>query len=87
MLRESRAGHLMVPLLPESFWEFHGSFVPSDTAEPLVFSANVMNETFSVKRLPGSRTILDLMFTSGRVSFQRLHRAFRRLRQKRVNCE
>ena len=37
VLRESRAGHLMVPLLPESFWEFHDSFVPSETAGPLVF--------------------------------------------------
>ena len=25
MLRESRASHMMVPLLPESFWEFHDS--------------------------------------------------------------
>ena len=46
----------MVPLLLESFGEFHDSFVPSETARPLVFSANVTNETFSVKRLPGSRT-------------------------------
>ena len=38
-----------------------------------------MNETLSVKRLPGSRTIRDPMFTSGRGSFQRLHRTFRRL--------
>ena len=50
----------MVPLLPESLWEFHDSFVPSETAGPRVFSTNVMKETFSVKRLPGSRTIRDL---------------------------
>ena len=41
-------------------------------------------ETFSVKQLPGSRTIRDLVITSGRGSFQRLHRTFRRLRQKRA---
>ena len=27
----------MLPLLPESFWEFHDSFVPSETAGPLGF--------------------------------------------------
>ena len=80
VLRQSRASHLMVPLLLESFWEFHGSFVPSETAGSLAFSTNVMNETLSVKRLPGSRTIRDLVITSGRASFQRLHRTFRRLR-------
>ena len=66
VLRESSASHLMVPVLPESLWEFHDSFVPSETAGHLVFSTNVMNETFSVKRLPRSRTIRDLMITSGR---------------------
>ena len=66
--------------------EFHDSFVPSETAGPLVFSTNVMNETFSVKGLPGSRTIRDLMITSGRRSFQRLHVTFRRLRQKRATA-
>ena len=30
VLRESRAGHVMVPLLPDSSWEFHDSFVPSN---------------------------------------------------------
>ena len=37
VLRESRTGHLMVPLLPDSSWEFQDSFVPSKTAGPLVF--------------------------------------------------
>ena len=37
VLRESRAGHLMVPILPDSSWECHESFVPSETAGPLVF--------------------------------------------------
>ena len=37
VLRESRAGHLMVPLLPDTSWEFHDSFVPSETAGALVF--------------------------------------------------
>ena len=46
VLRGSRAGHLMVPLLPESFWEFHDSFVPSETTGTMVFSTNVMNVTF-----------------------------------------
>ena len=73
----------MVPMLPESFWEFHDSFVPSETAGPLVFWTNVTNETYSVKRLPGSRTIRGLAIMSGRRSFQRLHRTSRRLRQKR----
>ena len=86
VLRESRAGHLMVPLLPDSPLEFHDSFVPSETAGPLVFSTKVMSEAFSVKRLPGSRTIRDLMITSGRGSFQRLHRTFRRLRQKKATA-
>ena len=49
VLRESRAGHLMVPLLPDSSWEFHDSFVPSETPGPLVFSTSVTNEAFSVK--------------------------------------
>ena len=84
MLRRSRAGHLMVPLLPDSTWECHDLFVPSEFAGPLVFSTYLMNQTFSVKRLPGSRTIRDLMIASGRGSFQRLHRAFRRLRQTRA---
>ena len=74
----------MVPLLPDSSWEFHDSFVPSETPGPLIFSANVTNEACSVKRLPGSRTIRDVMITSGRGSFQRLHRAFRRFREKQA---
>ena len=49
----------MVPLL------FHDSFVPSETAGPLAFSANVTNEAFSVKRLPGPRTTRDLIISSG----------------------
>ena len=84
VLRESRAGHLMVPLLPDSSWEFHDSFVPSETAGPLVFAANLTNEALSVKRLQGPRTIRDLMISSGEGSFQRHHRTFRRLRQKRT---
>ena len=45
-----------------------------------------MSEAFSVKRLPGSRTARDLMITSGKGSFQRLHRTFRRLRQKKATA-
>ena len=52
------------PVLPESFWEFNGSLVPSKTVGPMVFSTNMMNETFCVKRLPRPRTIRDLMITS-----------------------
>ena len=37
VLRESRAGHLMVLLLPEALRKFHDSFVPSETAGPLFF--------------------------------------------------
>ena len=37
VLRESRPGHLMVPLLLDSSWEFHDSFVPSGTEGPLGF--------------------------------------------------
>ena len=48
----------------------------------MIFVENVTNETISVKRSPASRTIRDLMITSGRRSFERLHRIFRRLRQK-----
>ena len=73
VLRESPAGHSMVPLLPDLSWEFRDSFVPSETAGPLVFSTSVMSEVFSVKRLPGSRTIRDLMISFGQGSFQRLH--------------
>ena len=51
--------------------------------DPMVFSTYMMIETCSVKRSPGLRTIRDLMITSGRVFFQRLHRTFRRLRQNR----
>ena len=36
VLRESRARHLIVPMLPDSSWEFHDSFVPSETTGPLV---------------------------------------------------
>ena len=86
VLGDSRAGHLMVPLLPDSSWEFHDSFLPSGTAGPLVFLANVTNEAFSVKPLQGSRTIRDLMISSGKGSFQRLHRTFRLLRQKKTTA-
>ena len=40
----------------------------------MFFSTNVTSEEFSVKRLQGSRTIRDLMITSGKGSSQRLHR-------------
>ena len=73
----------MVPLLPDSSWEFDDTVVPSE-AGPLVFSANVTREEFSVKRMPGSRTIRDLMITSGKGSFQKLHRTFARLRRKKA---
>ena len=86
VLRESRAGHLMVPLLPESSWDFHDSCVPLETAGPLHFPTNVMSEAFSVKRLPGSRTIRDLMITSRKGSFQSLHRTVGRLRQKKASA-
>ena len=33
----------------QKVWEFHDSFVPSETAGPLVFWTNVTNETFSVQ--------------------------------------
>ena len=69
-MREIRARHLMVPLLPDSSWEFDGTFVPSEAAGPLVFSTNVTLEAFSVKRLPGSRTSRDLMITSGKGLFK-----------------
>ena len=39
-----------------------------------------------MKRSPGSRTVRDLMISSGIVSFQRLHRTFRRLRQKKATA-
>ena len=84
---KGRAGHLMVPLLPESFWEFHDSFVPSETTGPMVFSTNVTNETLSVKRLPGSRTIRDLTITSGRVSFQKTPSHFSTFASEEGNCE
>ena len=73
VLRESRAGHLMVPVLPDSPWEFDDTFVPFEIAG-LMFS----RRSFSVKRLPGPRTTRDLMITSGKGS--KLHRTFRRLR-------
>ena len=76
VLRESRAGHVIVPLLLDSSSEFDDTFVPSEAAGPPVFSTNVTREAFSVKRLAGSRTIRDLMITSGKGSFQRLHRTF-----------
>ena len=69
MLRESRAGHLVVPLLPESFWDFMNLCPIGNCGTPF-FSTSAMNETFSVKRLPGSRTIRDLMITSGRGHFK-----------------
>ena len=75
-LRENRARHLMVPLLPDTSSEFHDSFTPSETAGPMIFSANVMNEAFSVTRTPGSRTVRYLLITSGSGSCQRLQRTF-----------
>ena len=74
----------MVPLLPDSSWEFDDTFVPSEAAGPLVFPTNVMSDAFSAKGFPGSRTIRDLMITSGRGACQRLHRTLRPLRQKKV---
>ena len=44
VLRESRAGHSMVPLLPHSSWEFHDSLVPSATAGPLIMTNRSENE-------------------------------------------
>ena len=42
----------MVPLLPDSSWEFDDTFVPSEAAGPAVFPTNVTSKAFSVKRLP-----------------------------------
>ena len=75
----------MVPLSPDSSWEFHDSFVASETAGPLVFSTNVMSEAFSVRQSPGSRTIRDLMISSVKRCSQRLHRTLRRLRQNKAS--
>ena len=70
VLRESRVKHLMVPLLPDSSWEFDDTFLPSEAAAPLVFSTNGTLEAFSVRRLPGSRTVRGLMITSGKGLFK-----------------
>ena len=43
----------LLPLLPDSSWEFDDTFASSEAAGPLVFSTNVTREAFSVKRLPG----------------------------------
>ena len=51
----------------------------------LFSSSSVTREAFSVKRLPGSRAIRDLMIAFGKGSFQRLHRTFRRLRHKKAS--
>ena len=40
VLRESRAGHLMVPVLPDSSWEFDDTFVSFEVAG-LMFSRRV----------------------------------------------
>ena len=61
----------MVPRLPDSSWEFDDTFRRSEAAGPLVFSTNVTLEAFSVKRLPGSRTVRDLMITSGKGSLSK----------------
>ena len=53
----------MVPLLPDSFWEFHDSFTSWETAGLLVFLANVICEAFSAKRMSESRFIRDLLIT------------------------
>ena len=37
VLRESHSGDSMAPLLPDKSWEFHDSFLPSETAGTLVF--------------------------------------------------
>ena len=87
VLCESRAGHLMVALLPDSSWEFHDSCVPSETAGPLVFLTSVTNDACSVKRLPGSRTFRDLMISFGRGSFQRLHRTFATSASEKDHCQ
>ena len=50
VLRESRAGHLMVLLLADTSWEFQDTCTPSETAGALVFTVNVMNEAFSMGR-------------------------------------
>ena len=39
-----------------------------------------------MRRLPGSRSIRDLIISSGKGPFQRLHRTFRRLRQKKATA-
>ena len=51
----------------------------------LVCSTNVVNDTFSLKHSPGSRTIRVLTIASGRGSFQRLHRTSRRFASASAN--
>ena len=41
--------------------------------DPWFFSASAMNETFSVKRLLGSRTYRDLMITSATFTSEKGH--------------
>ena len=45
VLRESGAGHLMIPLLLDASWEFHDSFVPSKTVGPHVFVNTIPPDT------------------------------------------
>ena len=80
VLQESWAGDLMIPLLRDSFWEFSDQFTPSEKGGPLVLLVNVTNEVCSVRRIPGSRMLRDLMIAAGSGSFQRWRRTFRKYR-------
>ena len=68
---------------PSASWELNTQFRPPDQEGHLVFSINQTNDVFSAKRLPGPRTIRDLMMALGSCSFQSLHRTFRWFRKKK----
>ena len=72
VLRESRAKHLMVPML----------LIRLGSLRIQWYHRRLLD--LSSRRIPGSRIIRDLMITSVQESFQRLHRTSRRLRRKKA---
>ena len=74
--------HPCCPIRPGSFMIRSGHRRHRDNR----FSANVTKEEFTVRRVPGPRTVRDILIASGRWSFQRVHRTFRRQRQRKTTA-
>ena len=81
-LEESKAGHLMLPLLPDEGWQAKEGWEPNEN-EKVVTIFDDMLEAMRAERVAASRTARDMLLLSGSESYHGLHRVFRRLRRKK----